>query len=185
MNNIEYNVILVGAAGSGKSSLVNQFAHGSFQPHYTSTIGIDRKIRDFVVDDMKVKVKMWDTAGQERFHSLVSQYFRHVEAVLCVYDITSYESFKELRKWITRASRLVPSHAQFFLIGNKIDLPGRRVFTEDLFSYLEECKYQHFETSAKQGNVEPIFEAIIRQLLKTYVPEPLSPPPVVSRGCCF
>ena len=185
MNKIEYNVIFVGASGIGKTSLANKFSHGSFQPYYTSTIGIDRKIRDLVVDNKNVKVKMWDTAGQERFQSLVSQYFRDVDAVLCVYDVTSRESFQDLRNWITRARRLAPSHAQFFLIGNKIDLPGRRVFTEDLFDYMEECKYQHFETSAKQGNVEPVLEKIIRQLLKTYIPEPMSPPPPVMRNCCF
>ena len=39
-------------------------------------------------------------AGQERFRSITKQYFRKADGVICMYDVTSEQSFKSLRNWI-------------------------------------------------------------------------------------
>ena len=41
---------------------------------------------------------MWDTAGQERFRrSMVHHYYRNVNAVVFVYDVTNNTSFEVLK----------------------------------------------------------------------------------------
>ena len=40
-------------------------------------------------------------AGQERYRSITKQYFRKADGVICMYDVTSEVSFKNLRNWIT------------------------------------------------------------------------------------
>ena len=41
------------------------------------------------------QLQMWDTAGQERFRrSMVHHYYRNVNAVIFVYDVTNNASFE-------------------------------------------------------------------------------------------
>ena len=40
-----------------------------------------------------VKLQIWNTAGQERF---ISSYYRGVQDIMLVYDITDLESFQNL-----------------------------------------------------------------------------------------
>jgi GTPase SAR1 family protein len=40
-------------------------------------------------------------AGQERYRSITKQYFRKADGVICMYDVTSEQSFKNMRNWIT------------------------------------------------------------------------------------
>lgn len=47
-----------------------------------------------------------DTAGQERYRqSIVSHYYRNVNAVVFVYDITNVDSFKSLTAWINECQK--------------------------------------------------------------------------------
>lgn len=45
-------------------------------------------------------LKVWDTAGQERFRSMAPMYYRNANAALLVFDITEYETFRCLKKWV-------------------------------------------------------------------------------------
>lgn len=73
-----------------------------------------------------------DTAGQERYRqSIVSHYYRNVNAVVFVYDVTNPASFRSLNTWIQECKKHalgttsaaededLPPH---ILIGNKCDL---------------------------------------------------------------
>lgn len=50
---------------------------------------------------------VWDTAGQEKYRTLPSQYFRGIQGVLLVYDLTSATSFTRLRDWLSKVFSLV------------------------------------------------------------------------------
>ena len=42
-----------------------------------------------------------DTAGRERFRNIVSSYYKLVQVIILVYDVTNQESFNELKNfWI-------------------------------------------------------------------------------------
>ncbi|KAG6967400.1 hypothetical protein JG687_00004302, partial [Phytophthora cactorum] len=49
-----------------------------------------------------VKVQLWDTAGQEKFGAarLPSSFFRHADAALVVYDVTTRQSFIGVLRWV-------------------------------------------------------------------------------------
>lgn len=40
--------------------------------------------------------KVWDTAGQEKFQTLPAMYFKNVQGIILVYDITDTESFQKI-----------------------------------------------------------------------------------------
>lgn len=48
-----------------------------------------------------IKFQIWDTAGQERFKNIISNYYKGVDGIIMVYDLTDSNSVDELeRYWI-------------------------------------------------------------------------------------
>ncbi len=77
------NVILFGAAESGKTQLISKLANikAEFNEQYRATIGAD-----FLTKEYKdLRITIWDTAGQERFQSLTYNFVKdaHIN-ILCV-----------------------------------------------------------------------------------------------------
>lgn len=75
---------------------------------------------------------MWDTAGQERFRSLIPSYINDSQVVVVCYDITSRQSFDNVKSWVEQARSIRGEGVTIILVGNKIDLSEKRqVHTED------------------------------------------------------
>lgn len=51
-----FKVILIGDANVGKSSLISQFCNDKFMDTVASTVGVDFYIKDFNINNKKVKV---------------------------------------------------------------------------------------------------------------------------------
>ena len=54
-----------------------------------------------MIENRVIALSLWDTAGQERYRSITKQYFRKADGIICMYDVTSEQSYKNLRNWIT------------------------------------------------------------------------------------
>lgn len=65
-------ILLVGDSGVGKSCILLRYADNEFQSNFVTTIGIDFKMKNVVVNDTSVKLQIWDTAGQERFRTITA-----------------------------------------------------------------------------------------------------------------
>lgn len=57
-------VIVLGDSGVGKTCLINRYIGGFYRDSFTSTIGVDFKIKSLDREDTKVNLQIWDTAGQ-------------------------------------------------------------------------------------------------------------------------
>ncbi|XP_013411312.1 ras-related protein Rab-35 isoform X1 [Lingula anatina] len=152
----------------GKSSLLLRFADNTFSGTYITTIGVDFKIRTIEVNGEKVKLQIWDTAGQERFRTITSTYYRGTHGVIVVYDVTSGESFANVKRWLHEIDQNCDV-VNRILVGNKDDNPdGKVVLTHDAQRFAEQMGIQLFETSAKDNkNVEEMFYAITDLVLKS------------------
>lgn len=77
---LEAKIVVLGAQGVGKTSLVDRFVKNAFTPPeaMTSTIGasfLTKRVVD-IDSGTVVRLQIWDTAGQERFRSISKLYYR-------------------------------------------------------------------------------------------------------------
>ena len=98
-------ILMIGDAGVGKSSILQQFTDGYFSDQQQSTIGVDFKVKMMTVTGpderpKRVKVTIWDTAGQERFRTLTSSYYRGAQGIILVYDVSRRDTFESLHMWL-------------------------------------------------------------------------------------
>uniref|UniRef100_A0AC34GUI1 Uncharacterized protein n=1 Tax=Panagrolaimus sp. ES5 TaxID=591445 RepID=A0AC34GUI1_9BILA len=131
------------------------FCHNRFKPLFNATIGVDFTVKSIKLVDRLVAVQLWDTAGQERFRSITKQYFRKADSVILMYDVTSEQSFLNVRNWIESVRIGVGDCCVLCLVGNKVDLAsneaGRKVTYDDGKQIAQEFDMLFFETSAYTG----------------------------------
>jgi len=163
-----FKLLIIGDSGVGKSSLLVRFADNHFSGNYITTIGVDFKIRTIEINGERVKLQIWDTAGQERFRTITSTYYRGTHGVIVVYDVTSGESFANVKRWLHEIDQNCDV-VNRILVGNKNDDPERKVVvTEDARRFADQMGIQLFETSAKDNiNVEEMFRAVTKLVLKS------------------
>ena len=160
--------ILVGDADVGKTSLLLKFADNKFPENYQATIGVDFRIKTITRKGYKIKIQVLDTAGQERFHSITKSYFKDINGILLVFDLTEKNSFESLDSWI-QTIKLEQNNINNFkviLLGNKCDLKKQKEISNN--EIIEKnFEYPYFEVSAKKGtNVIKAFEEMIDLILK-------------------
>uniref|UniRef100_A0A0N5AKQ6 RAB44 protein n=1 Tax=Syphacia muris TaxID=451379 RepID=A0A0N5AKQ6_9BILA len=114
-----FKVVFVGDSAVGKTCFLHRFCHNRFKPLFNATIGVDFTVKTIKVKDKIVAVQLWDTAGQERFRSITKQYFRKADGVIVMYDVTSEQSYLNVRNWITSVQAGVGDNCILCLVGNK------------------------------------------------------------------
>ncbi|KAK5965042.1 Ras and EF-hand domain-containing protein, partial [Trichostrongylus colubriformis] len=95
-----FKVVFVGDSAVGKTCFLHRFCYNRFKPLFNATIGVDFTVKTMNVGDRVIALQLWDTAGQERFRSITKQYFRKADGVLLLFDVTSEQSFLNVRNWI-------------------------------------------------------------------------------------
>jgi GTPase KRas protein len=173
-------VIVFGAGGVGKSSIILRFMSGTFVDEYDPTIE-DRYKKTLVVDDKPVVLDIVDTAGQDSYKPLLESYMTMGEGFLLVYDITNPMTFRYVQRVAhelldVKMTPFVP----IVFVGNKIDLPDRKVTFDEAKELAQ--TYEHcaaLETSAKENvNITEAFEAIVKKIWSLR-----GGPPKKSRHC--
>jgi Ras-related protein Rab-1A len=163
-----FKILLIGDSGVGKSALLSRFADEEFSSSMIPTIGVDFKIRTVDVAGKTVKLQIWDTAGQERFRAITSSYYRSVHAIVVIYDITDYESFKHVGEWLKEVDRYAPENTLCTLVGNKSDLESKRAVSKvEAKKLADSQQMRFFETSAKSTtdkHVQAMFFDVAAQL---------------------
>jgi len=146
-----FKLLMIGDSGVGKSSLLLRFVDDTFNASFMTTIGVDFKERTVKVGGSVCKLEIWDTAGEERFRTITSSYYRGAHGIVVVYDVTDTKTFDSVKKWLLEIERYACKNVPVVLVGNKADLPGKKVSAEDGAAFADQHALPHFETSAKEG----------------------------------
>ncbi|KAM9676899.1 ras-related protein Rab-27B isoform 1-T1 [Dama dama] len=172
-------LLALGDSGVGKTTFLYRYTDNKFNPKFITTVGIDFREKRVVYNTQgpngstgkafKVHLQLWDTAGQERFRSLTTAFFRDAMGFLLMFDLTSQQSFLNVRNWMSQLqANAYCENPDIVLIGNKADLPDQREVNERQARDLAE-KYgiPYFETSAATGqNVEKAVETLLDLIMK-------------------
>ena len=137
----DYRVVVFGAGGVGKSSLVLRFVKGTFRDTYIPTV--EDTYRQVISCDKSVcTLQITDTTGSHQFPAMQRLSISKGHAFILVYSITSKQSLEELKPIYQQ----VRSVRYVFVDGWTDEGKGFRVKWEDtewmsVFLYLYFDKY--------------------------------------------
>jgi small GTP-binding protein len=152
------DVILVGPAASGKSSLCERYFYETFSGNSKSTIGLDFFAQTVETDFGDLQLKLVDSAGSEDFWYLAKRKVKEADLTVLVIDPSDKDTLSRLPKWVKRTS----ATQVVFLALTKSDLLG--VNNRSVPHTLKCIGKQTFVTSAKTGEgVQELFTAIINE----------------------
>ena len=187
MNNNEINsykqckIIIIGNCNVGKSNFFLRISKKIFNENYKQSIEIQQvKILQSFKDHQgfikKMMVNLYDTFGQERYRNLINNYYKNVDGIIFMYDVTNQESFENIKNWFDDVVQFNKNkNCCYFIIGNKIDLKDKIIVKkEDVLKLIDEYKNQYKidnlifnEISCKENiDVEEIFQTLCKLIYK-------------------
>ena len=170
--NLFFKIIVCGAGGVGKTSLIRRYVENKFEENYLMTLGMDPTNTAVEIDvdgkTVPVNLILYDVAGQARFQSLREVFFRGAHGALLVFDLTRPETLEELDKWYEELyDRAGPIPT--ILIGNKSDMEEEiaidyKQIEDVIIPRFKVIKY--LETSAYlDNNVYESFQDVTKEIL--------------------
>ncbi|XP_051942753.1 GTP-binding protein Di-Ras1b [Syngnathoides biaculeatus] len=159
----DYRVVVFGAGGVGKSSLVLRFVKGTFRDTYIPTV--EDTYRQVISCDKSVcTLQITDTTGSHQFPAMQRLSISKGHAFILVYSITSKQSLEELKP-IYQQVLAIKGNVEaipIMLVGNKSDETQREVDTKDGEAQAGQWKCAFMETSAKTNhNVTELFQELL------------------------
>ena len=166
-----FKLLLIGDSGVGKSCLLLRFADDTYTESYTSTIGVDFKIRTIQLESKTIKLQIWDTAGQERFRMMSTSYYGGAHGIIIVYDVTDADSFQNVKTWLNEIQKYASENVSKLLVGNKCDLVNKKaVEYVTAKEFADQLGVPFLETSAKNStNVEESFIRMTSEIKRRVV----------------
>lgn len=165
----EYNIVVLGAGGVGKSCLTAQFVQNIWIESYDPTIE-DSYRKVIEVDGRSCVLEILDTAGTEQFTAMREIYMKTGQGFLLVYSITSLNTLNELTDLRDQILRIKETdHVPIVIVGNKSDLEEDRAVSRNRAIHLSQSwgRVPFYETSArKRQNVDEVFMDLCRQIMR-------------------
>ncbi|CAG9830046.1 unnamed protein product [Diabrotica balteata] len=162
----DYRVVVFGAGGVGKSSLVLRFVKGTFRESYIPTI--EDTYRQVISCNKNIcTLQITDTTGSHQFPAMQRLSISKGHAFILVYSVCSRQSLEELRPIFEVIRELKGpdlSQIPIMLTGNKCDESAelREVTTSEGQAQAAEWGVSFMETSAKTNhNVKQLFQELL------------------------
>lgn len=171
----EYKVVMIGDGAVGKTTLLESFIKGKFNPLLKTTVGADFSYKEFSTDGGgKTRLVIWDIGGQPRFADVAETFFYGARGVVLVFDVTHPVTLDSLNEWVARFritqqkyiesirarardQSLASEHIRrvervsMMVVGNKTDLVEcRKVPCEDGKQFAKKIGATYLETTAKE-----------------------------------
>ncbi|XP_078126099.1 ras-related protein Rap-2a-like [Sander vitreus] len=171
----EVRLVFLGAAGVGKTALIQRFLKDTFEPKHRRTVEeLHRK--EYEVAGVKVTISIMDTSGSYSFPAMRKLSIQSSDAFALVYavdDLQSLEAIKSLREEILEVKE--DKYTPIVVIGNKTDRQNeRQVSSKDVLSTMELDWNHSFVESSAKDNVN-VLEAFKELLQQANLPSRLSP----------
>jgi len=185
-----FKLIIIGNAGTGKTSLCRKYIDNVTTPYYDTTIGVeffsnilafDDSYKNTLLRNKKFKVHIWDTAGQETFRSIIKTYYRDIAGAFLVCDLTRKSTLSDLKHWINEIEMHGPDEKpEYTLLCNKKDLAHKySINFEDIVKFCKEHKINYKFTSYTDDSMG---EAVLDMVSKIYTKIKKNPKNIIYPG---
>jgi small GTP-binding protein len=158
---------LIGAAGVGKTSLVQRFVQGIFSDAYLTTLRVTVDRKEAAVGADQVRLVVWDIEGETQYRSVRLRYLRGAAGYLVVVDGTRPASLEVALILQEQVADRAPELPFLFLL-NKSDLAAPWAISAEGEAALGP-RGATFRTSARSA--ERVEEALLE------LARPVTPPP--------
>ena len=170
MYDTTFSIIIFGAMGCGKTSLVQRVVTNLFVPNRKKGIGVDFEVKSFNLGKQKIKLNIWNFGQEKRAKSVLPTYIIGARGGLFMYDITNYFSLAHIDDWLSliRKEKKAEDWFPIIMVGGKADLANEReVGTQEGRLIAKSQGVDGFiECSSKSGeNVEKTFKALTRLMM--------------------
>ncbi|NXW84595.1 DIRA2 protein, partial [Alopecoenas beccarii] len=159
----DYRVVVFGAAGVGKSSLVLRFVRGTFRETYIPTI--EDTYRQVISCDKSIcTLQITDTTGSHQFPAMQRLSISKGHAFILVYSVTSRQSMEDLQPIFDQICHIKGDIQKIpiMLVGNKSDETQRELDASEGQALASKWKCSFMETSAKMNyNVQELFQELL------------------------
>lgn len=160
----DYRVVVFGAGGVGKSSLVLRFVKGTFRESYIPTI--EDTYRQVISCDKSIcTLQITDTTGSHQFPAMQRLSISKGHAFILVYSVTSRQSLEELKPIYEQICQIKGDveSIPIMLVGNKNDEnQNRELESSEGEAMAKKWKCAFMETSAKMNhNVKELFQELL------------------------
>ena len=92
-------IVLLGEVGTGKTSLINVYFGLSFETELQTTLTPSVSQKGLQINGNSYQIHIWDTAGQEKYRGVGKMFYNDANIAILVYDITTRESFDEIKNY--------------------------------------------------------------------------------------
>ncbi|EIN04909.1 hypothetical protein PUNSTDRAFT_92355 [Punctularia strigosozonata HHB-11173 SS5] len=182
----DFNVVVLGAGGVGKSALTARFIRDVFIENYDPTIEEEYR-RTLQVDGTLTSLEVLDTAGADQFNAINEMYIKNGRGFLLVFSLTQEASLREVEMLRQQIYRVKGGSAKvpIVVVGTKLDLVNEREVPRSTIQELAaRWGLPFYETSAKRNwQISTPFEDLVRQMLSRYPVESVRRKKG-SRGSC-
>jgi small GTP-binding protein len=166
--------VLIGDADVGKTCIFKRLEDDTFDNRERNSVSgslLQIRLRDG--GGCPAELRLWDTAGSERYRSIVPMYFRCARIIVCVFDLTSAQSFAHVTEWVELARNRARPNVQFLLVGNKSDRDSERQvdFTSGQRLSEQIGAKAYIETSALNGTGIDLFRNQLATMVSTAPPD--------------
>ncbi len=152
---------LIGAAGTGKTSIRNLFCYNYLKYYYDPTIGSEFSCVNKTIESSSYTLQIWDEAGNN-INRGIKHVPKEVDAIFIVFNLNNLYGVEDLKEWI----RIAENHHTYrylYLIANKSDL-NPTLDSSSIIKFATLNKLNYYEVSAIDKNVNKPFEDIVNQL---------------------
>ncbi|RWS27554.1 GTP-binding protein Rhes-like protein [Leptotrombidium deliense] len=172
---LDYKIIIMGAAGVGKTAIVQQFLYEIFPVEHIPTVEELHRAEFELKGTGKLVLDILDTSGTYQFPAMRQLAINNGDAFILVYSIDNADSFEEVRRlkdaingeWAANGQKVPP----IVVAGNKTDVEEKRVVKKELAETVIAIDWEigFSECSAiRNENVLKIFQKLLVQARTPY-----------------
>ena len=152
-----WKIVVGGAGGVGKTSLLHRYIHNEFKEDMKMTIGCQFHTQQLERQNKRMSMVMWDLGGQERFRFVQGDYIRGAAGAFLLFDLSDHSTFEYIAsEWIPLVRANANPNIPIVLVGSKMDLVDEATYQAmqaEAQALVEKYNLSAFTTVSSKWNV--------------------------------